>query len=224
MRSAGLHAYDDALRRTGLSPVVGIDEAGSGACAGPLVVAAAVLDAGRSGRIEGLTDSKLVTPAARERLYDEIVDKAIDMAVVVVAPAEVDRLGVHVADLQAMRRALARLSVRAGYVLTDGFPVAGLGVPGLAVWKGDRVSATVAAASIIAKVTRDRLMRALADDHPAYGFEIHKGYVTPGHLQALDAHGPCSQHRFSYAPVARAVQESSERARTDLLVSGTMAS
>jgi ribonuclease HII len=210
-RSAGLHAYDEALIRSGLSPVVGVDEAGRGACAGPLVVAAVALQAGRQGRIEGLTDSKLLSAARRDRLFEVIRQRALAVSVVVVAAGEVDRLGVHVADLQAMRRALARLEVRAGYVLTDGFPVQGLGVPGLAVWKGDRVSASVAAASIVAKVTRDRLMADLATQETRYGFEIHKGYVTAAHLAALQEHGPCAAHRFSFAPVARVARHGGGR-------------
>jgi ribonuclease HII len=210
-RAAGLHAYDDALIRSGLSPVVGIDEAGRGACAGPLVVAAVALRPGRAGRIDGLTDSKLLTPARRDRLFDVIHERALAVSVVVVSPSDVDRLGVHVADLQAMRRTLARLDVRAGYVLTDGFPVQGLGVPGLAVWKGDRVSASVAAASIMAKVTRDRLMVELAACDDRYGFDIHKGYVTAAHVAALQEHGPCPEHRFSFAPVARAAADGGGR-------------
>lgn len=206
VRAAGPHAYDDALRRSGLHPVVGIDEAGSGACAGPLVVAAVALGEGRAGQIDGLTDSKLLTPARREAIFGAVQARARAISVVIVPPSEVDRAGVHVADLQAMRRALARLEVRAGYVLTDGFPVAGLGVPGLAVWKGDRVSASVAAASVIAKVTRDRLMVELASHYGDYGFDVHKGYGTATHLGALVEHGPCPEHRFSFAPVARAAR------------------
>jgi ribonuclease HII len=222
VRGAGLHAYDDALVRSGLGPVAGIDEAGRGACAGPLVVAAVTLGHGRSGRIAGLDDSKALTASRRERLFVEVMGRAAGVSVVVVSPTEVDRLGVHVADLQAMRRALARLGRRPGYVLTDGFPVDGLGVPGLAVWKGDQVSASVAAASIVAKVTRDRLMVDLAGRWPGYGFDGHKGYVTAAHLAALDALGPCPEHRRSFAPVARPVGERDELARAEGLPEGTM--
>jgi ribonuclease HII len=224
MRSAGLHAYDDAIVRSGLGPVAGIDEAGRGACAGPLVVAAVALADGRRGRIEGLDDSKALTPARRERLFDAVMERAIDTAIVVVPAREVDRLGVHVADLQAMRRALARLRRRPGYVLTDGFPVDGLSVPGLAVWKGDQVSASVAAASILAKVTRDRLMVALAERYPGYGFDGHKGYGTASHLAALEALGPCAEHRRSFAPVARALGVPAQPARLERRGEGTMAS
>jgi ribonuclease HII len=121
--------------------------------------------------------------------------------VVVIPPAEVDRRGLHVCNLAAMRRALAGLPARPDYVLTDGFPVDGLDGPGLAVWKGDQVAACVAAASVLAKVTRDRIMVELAEEFPEYGFAEHKGYATPEHSAALERHGPCAIHRFSYANV-----------------------
>ena len=121
---------------------------------------------------------------------------------VVIPAAEVDARGLHVCNLAGMRRALAGLTVRPDYVLTDGFPVDGLGVPGLAVWKGDQVAACVAAASVLAKVTRDRIMVEMDQEFPAYGFAEHKGDVTPEHSAALSEHGACPQHRFSYANVA----------------------
>jgi ribonuclease HII len=198
---AGLYALERALRRRGFARVAGADEAGRGACAGPLVAAAAMLPPGRRGEVEELSDSKLLTPAARERVYARVVARAIGYAVVVIPPAEVDRRGLHVSNLAAIRRALAGLPVRPDYVLTDGFPVDGLDVPGLAIWKGDQVAACVAAASVLAKVTRDRLMVELAEEFPAYGFGEHKGYVTPEHSAALERYGPCPIHRFSYANV-----------------------
>lgn len=204
MRAAGLHAYDDALRRAGLGPVAGVDEAGRGACAGPLVVAAVILGEGPRARIPDLDDSKALSPAARERVAAAIEERAVASVVVVVPVGDVDARGVHAADLAAMRRALLQLHPRPGYVLTDGFPVVGLGVPGLAVWKGDQVSATVAAASVLAKVTRDRIMRDLADRHPEYGFDVHKGYATAAHRAALHSYGPSAEHRRSFAPVAAA--------------------
>src|SRR5690606_29189116 len=126
-----------------------------GACAGPLVVAAAILPTGRRGEVPGLADSKLLVPAVREQVYDEVVARAQAWSVVVVEPGDVDRVGLHRCNIEAMRRALARLDIAPNYVLTDGFPVTGLGVPGLAMWKGDQVAACIAAASVIAKVTRD---------------------------------------------------------------------
>ncbi len=204
-REGGLYAYEKALERAGLTPVAGADEAGRGACAGPLVVAAVVLPTGRRGQVPGLADSKLLTPAARDQVYDEVLARAAAWSVVVVPAGEVDQLGLHVCNVEGMRRALARLEITPAYVLTDGFPVRGVPAPGLAVWKGDRVSASIAAASVLAKVTRDRIMARLHEQWPSYDFLGHKGYVTPVHSAALDQHGPCPEHRFSYVNVARRV-------------------
>jgi ribonuclease HII len=202
-KDAGLYGYERALRRVGLAPIAGVDEAGRGACAGPLVAAAVILPEGATGVVPGLADSKLLTEKARERCYAQIMRRALDWSVVVIESHECDQLGMHVANVEALRRALARLSSRPRYVLTDGFPVDGLGVPGLAVWKGDRVAACIAAASVVAKVTRDRMMTRLHDDYPEYEFAVHKGYVTREHQQALMRHGPCPQHRRRFVNVRR---------------------
>ncbi len=202
-RDAGLYGYERALRRAGLVPIAGVDEAGRGACAGPLVAGAAILPDGARGIVPGLADSKLLTAKARERCYDQIVRRAVAWSVVVIESTECDELGMHVVNIEALRRALARLDIRASYVLTDGFPVDGLGVPGLAVWKGDRVAACIAAASVLAKVTRDRIMTSLHDVYPDYDFAVHKGYVTKDHQQALQAHGPCPEHRRRFVNVRR---------------------
>jgi ribonuclease HII len=203
-RDAGLYGYERALRRVGIDPVAGVDEAGRGACAGPLVAAAAVLPAGRAGIVPGLADSKLLTERARERCYEQVVRRALAWSVVVLESDECDRLGMHVANVEALRRAVALLDVPPAYVLTDGFPVDGLGVPGLAVWKGDRVAACISAASVLAKVTRDRIMTGLDERFPAYDFKTHKGYVTDAHAEALTAHGPCPEHRMRFVNVRRA--------------------
>ncbi len=203
-RDAGLYGYERALRRAGLAPIAGVDEAGRGACAGPLVAAAVVLPDGKAGQVPGLADSKLLTAKARERCYAQVTRRALAWSVVVVEPGECDRLGMHVANVEALRRALARLDVRPAYVLTDGFPVDGLDVPGLAMWKGDRVAACISAASVIAKVTRDRLMMQLHDDWPDYDFATHKGYITAEHSAALDEHGPSPIHRMRFVNVRRA--------------------
>ena len=200
----GLWALERVLQRNGFPLVAGADEAGRGACAGPLVVAAAVLPAGRRGEVPGLADSKLLTEPAREAAYDEVVRRALSWSVVVVPSTEVDRCGLHVMNVRAMRQAVARLDPCPSYVLTDGFPIAGMPAPTLAVWKGDRVAACVAAASVLAKVTRDRIMRELDGQWPQYEFARHKGYITPEHSAALDAHGPCPQHRHSYVNVKAA--------------------
>jgi ribonuclease HII len=202
---AGLAGFERILARAGLGPVAGIDEAGRGACAGPLVVAATVLRTPRSGGgipgIPGLADSKALTALAREEIYQQIMKAAADWSVVIIPPGDIDRLGLHVCNVTGMRRALAGLRSRPGYVLTDGFPVRGLTVPALAMWKGDQVAACVAAASIIAKVTRDRIMSELHGDYPGYGFHRHKGYSTPHHMKALAQHGPCPEHRRSFVNV-----------------------
>jgi ribonuclease HII len=199
-----LYAYERSLIKAGLDPVAGADEAGRGACAGPLVVGACVLPAGRRGVVPELADSKLLTPAARERVYARVLERAVAWSAVIIPASDVDRIGLHKANLEGMRRAVAGLAVRPAYVLTDGFPVAGIGAPGLAVWKGDRVAACIAAASVIAKVTRDRLMVEMHDEFPAYGFDEHKGYITPDHQDALLRHGPCGQHRRSFVNVRAA--------------------
>ncbi|MGY2875448.1 ribonuclease HII [Marmoricola sp. URHA0025 HA25] len=203
-RDAGLYGYERALRRAGLAPVAGVDEAGRGACAGPLVAAAAILPEGKAGLVPELNDSKLLTAKARERCYAQVTRRALAWSVVVVESEECDRLGMHVANVEALRRALARLDVRPAYVLTDGFPVDGLGVPGLAMWKGDRVAACISAASVIAKVTRDRIMTELHQQWPEYDFATHKGYITDEHSEALTEHGPCPIHRMRFVNVRRA--------------------
>jgi ribonuclease HII len=200
-RDAGLAAYETVLARAGFAPVAGIDEAGRGACAGPLVVAAVVLDPARIRRIRGLADSKLLTPVAREDAYAEVLRWALDWHVVVIDVEQIDATGLHVCNVAGMRRAFAGLRCQPGYVLTDGFPVRGLGVPALAVWKGDRVTASVAAASVVAKVSRDRMMRDLHERYPLYGFDRHKGYNTDEHERALAEHGPCPAHRYSFVNV-----------------------
>lgn len=204
-RSAGLIGYERVLARAGLSPVAGIDEAGRGACAGPLVVAAVVLDPARLGRLTELADSKALSPATREIAYQQVMRAAAAWHVVVITSSDIDRLGLHVCNLAGMRRALAGLSCRPGYVLTDGFPVRGLAVPALAMWQGDEVAACVAAASVVAKVTRDKIMTAMEERYPDYGFAAHKGYSTRAHMTALAAHGPCPEHRQSFANVTGAM-------------------
>src|ERR671928_691460 len=199
-----LWAMERSLRRRGFAAVAGADEAGRGACAGPLVAAACVLPAGRRGRVPGLADSKLLTAAARERVYEEIVDRAVAWSVVVIPVEDLDARGMHVTNIEALRRAVWNLDPAPDYVLTDGFPVPGLARPGLAVWKGDRVAACVAAASVLAKVTRDRIMLDLHERWPEYDFAGHKGYITDVHTAALERHGPCPQHRMRFVNVARA--------------------
>ena len=200
-RTAGLTGYERVLARAGLSPVAGIDEAGRGACAGPLVVAAVALDPRRVTRCTDLADSKMLSAPVREQAYQQVLESALSWHVVVIPAGDIDRIGLHVCNVTGMRRALSGLAARPGYVLTDGFPVRGLAVPALAMWKGDEVAACVAAASVIAKVTRDRIMKGLNPEYPQYGFARHKGYSTRSHMRALAEHGPCPEHRMSFANV-----------------------
>jgi ribonuclease HII len=211
-RPDALWDMETRLRRRGFTAVAGADEAGRGACAGPLVAAACVLPAGRRGRVPGLADSKLLTAAARERVYAEVVDRAVAWSVVTVPVEELDARGMHVTNIEALRRAVSALAPGPDYVLTDGFPVGGLSQPTLAVWKGDRVAACVAAASVLAKVTRDRIMMELHDRWPEYDFAGHKGYITDVHAAALDRHGPCPEHRMRFVNVARARDRHATRA------------
>jgi ribonuclease HII len=218
----GLWAYDRILQRSGFAHVAGADEAGRGACAGPLVVAAVVLPTGRRGEVPGLADSKLLTERAREAAYAEVVRRALAWSVVVVPPQEVDRCGLHVMNVRAMRQAVGRLDPCPSYVLTDGFPIAGMPAPTLALWKGDRVAACVAAASVVAKVTRDRIMCELHERYPEYGFAVHKGYVVPEHGAALRRHGPCPEHRFSYVNVRSARRDDSPVADAEMVQNDAM--
>lgn len=213
-RTSGTWTLQTTLHRRGLGPVAGVDEAGRGACAGPLVIAACVLRRRDSATLDGLNDSKLLTPHRRERFFDLLLARAVSHHVVVVPTEEVDGLGVHVANVEGMRRAVEGLSVHPGYVLSDGFRVPGLTAPNLAVIDGDRVAACVAAASVLAKVTRDRIMTRLHDQRPQYGFAEHKGYCTSAHTAALSRQGPCPEHRFSYVNVAVAAAEHGQHVPT----------
>lgn len=203
IRRSGLRTLESALYRGGLGPVAGVDEVGRGACAGPLVVAACVLGPNRFESLAALDDSKKLTAKTREALYPLIRRYALAYHVVFIPAVEVDRRGVHAANIEGMRRAVAGLPVRPGYVLSDGFRVPGLPVPSLPVIGGDAAAACIAAASVLAKVSRDRLMVDLDGEHPGYGFAEHKGYSTAAHGAALAERGPCAQHRQSFINVRR---------------------
>ena len=204
-------------RRRGAEFIAGVDEAGRGPLAGPVVVAA-VLFAGRIPN--GIDDSKKLTAAERERLHDLILDKA-HVSVVVASRARVDRMNILRASLWGMSRAVAGLACRPDYVLVDGNMLPpGLPCPGEAVVGGDALSVTIAAASIVAKVTRDRLMTEVGRAFPGYGFAEHKGYSTPGHFAALKTHGACIHHRRSFMPVRIALGLEPEQ--IDLFASGAV--
>lgn len=203
-RSTGLRTLESVLQRNGMGPVAGVDEVGRGACAGPLVVAACVLGPAKPAALAALDDSKKLTEKAREHLFPLICRFALAYHVVFIEPAEIDVRGVHAANIEGMRRAVAALRLRPGYVLSDGFRVPGLPMPSLPVIGGDGAAACIAAASVLAKVSRDRHMATLDAAHPGYGFAVHKGYCTAAHTAALRNLGPCSQHRYSYTNVRTA--------------------
>ena len=195
------------LVNAGISPIAGVDEAGRGACAGPLVIASVVLNDPFAPELAVVRDSKEIAEAKRDAVFDLIHQVAASVSVVIVPASEVDSRGVHAANLDGMRRAVQGLSVEPAYVLTDGYAIEGLGVPNLAVWKGDQVVVSISAASVIAKVTRDRIMREMDLEFPQYGFAGHKGYITAAHTKALNEHGPCAQHRQSFANVAALIHK-----------------
>jgi ribonuclease HII len=200
MTKPGFRVERNLLKR-GIWPVAGIDEAGRGPLAGPVAAAAVILDPRKLPR--GLNDSKRLTPKERERLSEEIMYDAIAVAVAFASAAEIDRINIRQATFSAMRRALCALSVAPRHVLIDGNDLPpGLGLPAEAIVKGDAASSSIAAASIIAKVTRDRLMRRLCRLYPAYNFNEHFGYATKAHLAAIAEHGPCPFHRLSFRPFA----------------------
>jgi ribonuclease HII len=193
---------ESLLIEAGITPLAGVDEAGRGACAGPLVIASVVLADPFAPELAKVRDSKDVSEAEREKLFDLVTSAALSISVITVPAAEVDSRGVHAANLDGMRRAVQGLSVTPNYVLTDGYAIEGLAIPNVAVWKGDQVVTCISAASIIAKVTRDRIMRDLDTNFPEYGFAKHKGYITKAHTEALQEHGPCIEHRRSFANIA----------------------
>ncbi|WP_426688127.1 ribonuclease HII [Rhodanobacter ginsengiterrae] len=180
--------------------VAGVDEAGRGPLAGPLAVAAVILDPARP--IIGLNDSKKLSEAKREALYPQIIERALAWCVVLIEPDEIDRLNIFQATMTGMSRAVAGLALAAQEAWVDGNKVPkDLPCPGRAIVGGDALEPAISAASILAKVSRDRLMVTLDAAHPGYGFAVHKGYPTPAHLAALQQLGPCAQHRRSFAPV-----------------------
>lgn len=189
------------LRDAGFRRVAGVDETGRGALAGPLVTCAVILPDEHD--LPGLTDSKLLTPAQRERLARQIREQALAISVVKITPASIDARGLHRSNLRALREAAVRLDPHPDYLLIDGYPVAATPFPALAIKKGDRVSQAVAAASIVAKVTRDAIMARLHRRYTMYRFAENKGYGTPEHWEALRIHGPSAVHRLSFAGVGQ---------------------
>jgi ribonuclease HII len=202
-----MKVIEQLLTSAGISPIAGVDEAGRGACAGPLVIASVVLSDPFAPELAIVRDSKEIAENKRDAVFDLIHQVAASVSLVIVPASEVDSRGVHAANLDGMRRAVQGLAIEPAYVLTDGYAIEGLGLPNLAVWKGDQVVVSISAASVIAKVTRDRIMREMDCEFPQYGFAGHKGYITAAHTKALNEHGPCVQHRRSFANVAALIHK-----------------
>ncbi len=200
--------YERALREQGFTRVAGADEAGRGALAGPLVAAAVVLPDWFDP--EGIDDSKVLTRNQREAAYDRIVAAAL-YTVAKAEPAVIDRRGLHRSNLALLRRCIRALDPVPEYALTDGFPVSRMPCPSLGIKKGDAVAVSVAAASIVAKVTRDRIMVRMHRRYPAFGFDHNVGYGTPEHLEVLDRLGPTPIHRLSFACVGQPLLPGMER-------------
>jgi ribonuclease HII len=198
-----MHLIEQSLIDAGLSPIAGVDEAGRGACAGPLVIASVILKDLNSTKLSSLRDSKELTEKQRETLFPIIYEEAISVSVIKVSPEEIDKRGVHAANLDGMRRAVQSLDIIPNYVLTDGYAIEGMITPSLAIWKGDQVAPSISAASVIAKVTRDRIMIELDSQFPGYGLAKHKGYITAAHTKALESLGVTEIHRKSYANIAK---------------------
>jgi ribonuclease HII len=197
-RPCARRTVENALRRLGLARVAGVDEVGRGCLAGPVVAAAVVLDP--DAHVAGLADSKLVPPDEREALAVVIRVRALAWAVAVVDAAEIDRLNIHRASLQAMRDAVGAIAPLPDAVLVDGFRIPDLAIPQRGIVKGDRRCAAIAAASIVAKVARDRLMHDLHALDPRYGYDRHKGYATAEHLDAVGRYGYSAAHRRTFRP------------------------
>lgn len=194
------------LLDSGIKAIAGVDEAGRGACAGPLVVAALILKDPNDPSLREVRDSKLLSPIQRENFYELILNQVSAHAIIEISSEEIDTRGLHKSNIEGMRRAVNALGVTPDYVLTDGYEVPGISYPNLAVWKGDQVALTISAASIIAKVYRDRLMIELDRKYPGYGLAEHKGYVTKVHSDAMKKLGITPIHRKSYANVAKLIK------------------
>ncbi|MGH9311878.1 MAG: ribonuclease HII [Vicinamibacterales bacterium] len=198
MRRRAFRTIENSIRRLGYPNVAGVDEVGRGCLAGPVVAAAVVLDPGRY--VPRICDSKAATSLEREKLYERITHVAAAWAVAAADPPEIDTFNIHQASLRAMQRAVLRLTPLPSFVLVDAFRIPDLPMAQRPVVHGDARCTAIAAASIVAKVTRDRLMRALHEQDPRYGFDRHKGYATRDHLDAVARHGYSDVHRRSFRP------------------------
>ena len=192
---------ESTLLASGITRIAGVDEAGRGPCAGPLVVAAVILKDPFAPELSEVRDSKELSEALREKLFDVVIEQALSYSIIDISVEEIDSFGLHKSNLEGMRRAINSLEVVPEYVLTDGYAIEGLAIPNLAVWKGDQVAVSIGAASILAKVYRDRQMVKLDLMYPGYGLAKHKGYITAAHTKALEELGVTEIHRKSFANI-----------------------
>ena len=193
---------ESTLIASGIKQIAGVDEAGRGPCAGPLVIAAVILKDPFAKELSKVRDSKELSEKVREELYDVVIEQALSYSIIDISVDEIDKFGLHKSNLEGMRRAINSLDIAPDYVLTDGYPIEGLAIPNLAVWKGDQVAISISAASILAKVYRDRVMIKLDAKYPGYGLAKHKGYITAAHTKALGELGVSEIHRKSFANIA----------------------
>ena len=193
------------LLAAGITKIAGVDEAGRGPCAGPLVIASVILKDPESDSLSEIRDSKELTPAKRERLFDVVIEQSLSYSLIEVSVEEIDSLGLHKCNIEGMRRAINALDIEPEYVLTDGYAIPGLVTPNLAVWKGDQVAISISAASILAKVYRDRIMIELDKKYPGYGLAGHKGYITKSHTDAIKELGVLPIHRKSFSNITEII-------------------
>jgi ribonuclease HII len=193
---------ESQLLQSGIKNIAGVDEAGRGPCAGPLVIAAVILNDPLSKSFTEVQDSKQLSTDQREILFELIIANSIAHSIIEISVEEIDTFGLHKCNIEGMRRAVNSLSINADYILTDGYSIPGLTTPNLAIWKGDQVAITISAASILAKVYRDRLMIELDKKYPKYGLANHKGYITAAHTAAIKEFGILPIHRKSFANIA----------------------
>jgi ribonuclease HII len=196
---------EQQLLASGITKIAGVDEAGRGPCAGPLVIASVILQDPKSEKLSEIRDSKELTPAKREKLFDVVIAESAAYSIIEIGVDEIDSLGLHKCNIEGMRRAINALQIEPEYVLTDGYAIPGLITPNLAVWKGDQVAISISAASILAKVYRDRIMIELDNNYPGYGLAGHKGYITKSHTDAIKELGVLPIHRKSFANIAEII-------------------
>lgn len=197
---------ESLLIQSGVRNIAGVDEAGRGPCAGPLIISAVILKDLSSTLFSGVKDSKALTHIQREELFQVIIENSLSYSIIEVSVDEIDSSGIHRCNIEGMRRAVNSLKVRPDYVLTDGYAIPGMTQPNLAVWKGDQVAISISAASILAKVYRDRIMTELDSKYPNYGFASHKGYITPAHSAAIEKYGVLPIHRRSFSNIAQFIK------------------